>query len=200
MPRPVQDSTSPAHWDGTTISRRALARRAAPVVVFAALIAAGGLVRVYVPGNPVPFTLQVAFVLLAGACLRPASALTAVSLFLAAGLAGAPVFAGGGAGPVYLIGPTGGYLVGFILAAPLISCLVSSRHDSFARVALAMGAGVLAIHAVGVLHLALYFGGAFGLAWSNTVQFLPLDLVKIMAAAAFVSGGSSWMRRAPERD
>jgi biotin transport system substrate-specific component len=182
-----------------TISWRAVARRAAPSILFAALIALGGFIRLYVPGNPVPFTMQVMFVLLAGACRSQAGALAAATLFMAAGLSGAPVFAGGGAGAAYLIGPTGGYLLGFLLAAPLISLLVSSRRHSAARVALAMGAGVLAIHALGALHLALYFGGAFGLAWSTTAQFLPLDLVKIAAAAAIVAGGASWVRRAPDR-
>jgi biotin transport system substrate-specific component len=185
--------------EAVPMSWRVVARRVLPAVVFAALIALGGFIRVYVPGNPVPFTLQVLFVLLAGACLAPGAGLAAVSIFLTAGLFGAPVFAGGGAGAAYLMGPTGGYLLGFLLAAPLISLLVAARRASIARVALAMGAGVMAIHGLGSLHLALYFGGAFGLAWSTTMQFLPLDLVKIAAAAAIVAGGSSWVRRAPDR-
>jgi biotin transport system substrate-specific component len=194
---PLDPTTAQAA--GRTTPWRTVARRAIPVILFAALTAVSGMIRVYIPGNPVPFTLQVMAVLLAGACLRPTSAMASMSLFLAAGLSGLPVFAGNGAGPAYLIGPSGGYLLGFLVAAPLVSLLTGSRREGFARVVLAMTAGVLAIHILGGLHLALYFGGAFPLALSTTAHFLPLDLVKIAAAAAIVSGGSTWVRRGSVR-
>lgn len=184
---------------GRTIPWRTTVRLTAPVLLFAALVSLGGMIRLYVPGNPIPFTLQVVFVLMAGGFLRPASAMASMSLFLAAGFSGLPVFAGGGGGPAYLIGPSGGYLLGFMVAAPLVSLLIASRRDTFTRVVLAMAAGVLAIHVVGGLHLALYMGGAFALALSTTAHFLPIDVVKVAAAAAVVSGGSSWMRRGSDR-
>lgn len=162
------------------------------VVLFAALVAAGSHVRIPIPGNPVPLTLQVIFVLLAGACLRPAVAASSMVLFVTVGLLGAPVFSGGGAGPAYLLGPTGGYLAGFVAGAAVCSLVLGGRRDRFGRVALAMASGITAIHVLGALHLAIYLGGDVGSALRlGVVPFLPADLFKILAAAAFVSGLSS---------
>ncbi|HKY33412.1 MAG TPA: biotin transporter BioY [Candidatus Polarisedimenticolia bacterium] len=171
-----------------------LARKAAAPALFAALTALGGLVRVWIPGNPVPLTLQVVAVLLAGAFLRPRAAFASMALFLGAGLGGAPVFSGGGWGAAYLLGPTGGYLLGFLAAAPLVSWLLRGRSGP-AAMALSMAAGVAVIHVLGVLHLAIYLGGAFAAAVSDTSVFLPMDLAKIGLAAAIGSGASSLRSR-----
>jgi len=171
-------------------------RRAALPVLFAALVAAGGFIRLHVPGNPIPFTLQVSFVLLAGAVLRPRAAFSSMALFVGGGLLGAPVFSGGAAGLAHLLGPSGGYLVGFLAAAPLEAWLLRRPHPGFLRACGAMAAAVLVIHMLGALHLTLFLGGAFGTALSATAQFLPLDLVKIAGVAALVAGTGSWIRRA----
>jgi len=75
-------------------------------------------IAIPLPGTPVPFTFQVLGVLLSGALLGPALAASGQALFLLVGLAGAPVFALGG-GPAYLVGPTGGYLLAYPLAAAI---------------------------------------------------------------------------------
>lgn len=160
--------------------------------LFAALIAAGGHVRVPIPGNPVPVTLQVVFVLIAGAVLTPACAVASVVLFLGAGLAGAPVFSGGGAGLAYLLGPTGGYLVGFVAGAALCAFMLRGRRDSFLLVAAGMLACALTIHLLGAARLGLYLGGDIGLAFRlGSMPFLWIDLLKVAAAAAIVTGTSS---------
>jgi biotin transport system substrate-specific component len=173
-----------------------IVRHAALPVLFALLVSLGSHIRVPLPGNPLPVTLQVAFVLLAGALLTPMQAASSMALFLTAGMLGAPVFVAGGAGPAHVLGPTGGYLVGFLVGAALEAWLLRSRPLSFWRVAGAMGAAVLAIHALGALHLALYLGGAFRFAAASAATFLPIDLLKIAAAAGLVAGGASWKRRA----
>jgi len=88
-------------------------------------IAAGTLVtalsaQISVPWEPVPFTLQTLGVTLCGLTLGARKATASQLAYVAAGAAGAPVFAGGAGGPQHLFGPTGGYLVAFILAAGLL--------------------------------------------------------------------------------
>ncbi|HEY3176187.1 MAG TPA: biotin transporter BioY [Candidatus Polarisedimenticolia bacterium] len=173
-------------------------RKLAVCALFAALIAAGGHLRVPIPGNPVPLTLQVVFVLLAGALLAPSTAAASVALFLLAGLAGAPVFSGSGAGLAYLMGPTGGYLVGFLLGAALCSFILRARRDSFALVVVSMAACVLTIHFFGAARLAIYLGGDIRLAVRlGIMPFIGMDVLKILAAAAVVTGTSSLMPKGP---
>lgn len=83
--------------------------------LLAACIAVGAWLQL--PIGAVPVTLQPLFVFLAGYLLGPASGAAAVGLYVAAGVLGLPVFAGGKAGLGVLLGPTGGYLVGFVLGA-----------------------------------------------------------------------------------
>ena len=92
------------------------AARIAAVALFAIATAVGARMSVPVPLTPVPITLQTLFVLLSGALLGPALGATAQLAYLTAGIAGIPVFVGG-AGLAYLLGPTGGYLLAFPIAA-----------------------------------------------------------------------------------
>ena len=85
--------------------------------------------KVQVPFYPVPLTLQTLVVLLLGATLGARLAAASVALYLIEGLAGLPVFAGAVAGPVYMAGPTGGFLVGFLAAAALIGFAADRRWD-----------------------------------------------------------------------
>jgi biotin transport system substrate-specific component len=169
-----------------------LVRRYSLVVLFAALVCIGGYLRIPIPGNPVPVTLQITFVMLAGAFLSPAMAAVSMVLFVASGLAGAPVYSGGGAGLAYLLGPTGGYLIGFAAGAALCSFLIGERRDSFSRIVLGMLAGLAMIYCFGVLRLAIYLGGDAGMAFRlGVLPFFTMDLLKVSAAAAVVAGTSS---------
>jgi biotin transport system substrate-specific component len=85
--------------------------------LFAALIAAGTFIAVPLPLSPVPVVLQNLFALLAGLVLGPFPGAMAVLLYLTAGAIGAPVFAGASGGFVHFLGPTGGFLFGYLLAA-----------------------------------------------------------------------------------
>jgi biotin transport system substrate-specific component len=82
--------------------------------LFAALMAVGSYV--HFPVGPVPISLQVLFVLMAGFVLGPKGGLLAVGLYIFAGLVGLPVFYGGHGGLGHVLGPTGGYLAGFVPA------------------------------------------------------------------------------------
>lgn len=169
-----------------------LLRRVVLPVIFAALVSLGGNLRIPIPGNPVPVTLQVTFVLLAGAFLPPAAAAAAMVLFIAVGLAGAPVFAGGGAGLAFLLGPTGGYLLGFVAGAALCAFIIQGRRDSLFRVVGGMLAGLMMIYCFGVLRLAIYLAGdTFMAIRLGVVPFITIDLLKVAAAAAVVASTSA---------
>jgi biotin transport system substrate-specific component len=95
--------------------------------VFASLISFGAWVSL--PIGPVPLTLQTVFVFMAGLLLSMPYAVTAVIIYLTAGAIGIPVFANGNSGLNVFTGPTGGFLIGFVIAVMAVSYL--SRHNKF---------------------------------------------------------------------
>jgi biotin transport system substrate-specific component len=159
------------------------------VILGTLLIALSAQVSVVVPGNPVPLTGQTFGVLLSGGALGFKRGLVATLLYLAIGAIGLPVFAEGRAGIEIVYGATGGYLVGFIVAAALVGRLAELGWDRtiWGGVA-AMLLGSVAIYAIGVPWLAVTaFDGDLGEAVSNGLTpFLVWDAVKLaLAAAAF---------------
>lgn len=150
--------------------------------LFAALIAGGAFVTI--PIGPVPVTLQVLFVLLAGMVLGPRLALLSVAAYLALGLV-APVYAGGASGIGALFGPTGGYLVAFALAALATGLVARRREPTLVWLLLAGLIGLLPIYTLGPAWLAAQLDLSAGAAVSvGVAPFLALDVVKAMAAAA----------------
>lgn len=153
------------------------------VAVFAALIAALGLVPPITVGIiPVPITLQTLGVMLAGALLGPVRGMLSVVVLHALVLAGLPLLAGGRGGLGVFLGPTGGYLVGWIPAALVIGALVqywairrTGRTARFAAVLLSVVVGGIAV---------IY---AFGIPWTAVVTGLPLS-TSALGALVFIPG------------
>ncbi|HEX6104676.1 MAG TPA: biotin transporter BioY [Gemmatimonadales bacterium] len=164
-------------------------RRGLAVALGALVVALAAQVAVPVPLSPVPMTLQPLAVLVVGAALGARAGAAALILYLVLGLLGLPVFAGGAAGPARLLGPTGGYLLAFPVAAGLCGYLVG-RLPTLGRTLLATAAGMVVIHLGGVAQLAL-LGGDPALAFRvGFVPFLTGDLLKIgLATAAIVALG-----------
>jgi len=123
------------------------------VAVAAAVTAAGAAVRIPLPH--VPLTLQLAGVCAAGAWLGPRAGACSQALYLAAGLAGLPVFACGG-GPQYVLQPTFGFLAGFPAAAAAVGLLCRTPACSLGRAVLAALAAVAVVDACGILGLHLH--------------------------------------------
>ena len=149
--------------------------------LFAALIAVGGLVALPFWG-PVPFTLQVFFVLLAGLVLGPRLGALAVTLYLLLGLV-APVYAQGTSGLGVLLGPTGGYLVGFVVAAA-VAGLLAGRRASRPRLLLAAMIALVPIYVLGAAWLAwqLDIEDVRTVLLEGVIPFVPLDVLKAFAA------------------
>jgi biotin transport system substrate-specific component len=176
----------------------AAAATAGSYAVQAGLVVAGvGLLAasawLSVPFYPVPLTMQTLAVLLLGGLLGARLGGAAVVSYLALGLAGAPVFHAGLAGPAVLAGPTGGYLLGFIPAALLMGWAVSrgNRRTGLSRLLLLALGAVLAeasIYAVGLPWLAgLYTGGDLAKAAAvGAVPYLLGDLLKAAVAIGAV--------------
>ena len=161
---------------GSTLGRAVLV----PVAAVAVAVSA----RVSLPLAPVPVTAQTLAVLLVGALLGPRRGALSILTYLLAGIAGLPVFAGGG-GPAYLLGPTGGYLIGFLPAAFVTGTLIERGWDRRGRTTLAallMGNAI--IFAFGLAWLALYMPAGRALLAAGLLKFLPGEAVKIAAAGA----------------
>ena len=176
------------------IDLSATRRKLLAVFAGAGFVALLAQVALPLPFTPVPVTLQTLGVLLVGAALGSRLGAEALGLYLAAGVAGLPVFAGGGAGLAWLLGPTGGYLLGFVAAAWLVGALVE-RSGSGRRplpTFLAMLAASAAIYAFGLAGLAgwtLLVGKPVSLPGLLALGFYPFalgDLLKAALAAALL--------------
>jgi biotin transport system substrate-specific component len=156
------------------------------VVGFAALTCIAAQIRMPIPGTPIPLTLQTFAVLLGGAVLGMSRGGASQGLYVAAGVMGAPVFAGAAGGWGHLIGPTGGYLIGFVLGAALVGWLVGKRENpGLMWLTFSTCMGSLLITLCGIFVLALYLGGAPGPAlFQGAILFTPWNLLKAFAAAA----------------
>ncbi len=153
---------------------------------FIAFTALGAFVRIPLPFTPVPITLQTFFVLLAGALLGKRLGTLSQLGYVFLGSLGLPIFAGATGGLIPLFGPTGGYLLGFILAAYIIGKVLSIREKaSFGWVVLAMAIGSLIIYLLGAIQLALFAHlGVRKALFLGVVPFIPGDALKLFAAAS----------------
>jgi biotin transport system substrate-specific component len=167
--------------------------RVSPLIRNVFLIAAGAVliyltarVSFAIPGNPVPFTLQNFGVLVVGGALGLRRGGLAALLYLALGVIGLPFFAEGKGGIAVIWAATGGYLVGFVLAAALVGRLAELGWDR--RIGGAVGAtllGTIVIYLVGVPWLAVVTGMSLGDAIDNgLIPFVIVDTAKLLAAAA----------------
>jgi biotin transport system substrate-specific component len=171
-------------------SRGRILRHAFGVALGAAVVAVSAQVVVPVPLSPVPMTLQPLAVLAVGGVLGAVGGASALVLYLALGMLGLPVFAGGGAGFGHVIGPTGGYLLAFPAAAAIggaIAAVGADGRASLLRALLGCALGLAVIHAGGMAQLT-----ALGLDPTRAldVGFIPFftgDLIKVGLAAAIVA-------------
>lgn len=158
-------------------------------------VALSAQVALRLPFSPVPVTLQTLAVLLIGALLGSKRGALSLIAYLAEGAAGLPVFAGGASGPAYMTGPTGGYLLGFVVAAYITGRLAESGWDRRAlSTALAMLLGNAVIYLCGLAWLA-HFTGAARAPELGLYPFLAGDVVKLIAAVVLLPSGWKILHR-----
>ena len=206
---PLQASTVQASTLAGAVLPAASQPRAA-LIRNVALAVAGSLIlvlaaKIKVPFWPVPMTLQTLAVLGLGAAYGSRLGAATVALYLAYGLAGLPVFTNTppiAAGPLYFAGPTGGFLLGFVLAAA-IAGWAAARGASILRLIGGLVAAEVVILGLGCLWLALgaqMAGGATGVGFAKAFAFgvqpfLLGDALKVALAACFAGVGWSLLER-----
>lgn len=156
--------------------------------LFAGLLAVSS--QVSIPLGPVPHTLQIFFVLLAGLLLGSRWGFASVVVWMALGIFGLPVFAQGKAGIAVLAGPTGGFLAGFAVCAFVVGKLTEGAEYGYFRTLLIMLAGLGLVYGIGLwgfmlsfqyfLHKPMSLDKAITIA---AVPFLPFDIIKTAMAA-----------------
>lgn len=171
-----------------------IALNIAQAAIFAALMGAFAYVAIPYPLSPAPVTLQVLGVFLAGLLLGPTWAAASMVLYLAAGALGAPVFAQGSAGFGVLVGPTGGYLFSYPLAALAVGYLAHGGlgfrpldESSVPKMIAGMAAGTLVIYGIGVPFMWWNLDMTLTTAIvSGAVVFVPAEAAKMAAAIGLV--------------
>lgn len=154
----------------------------------AGFVALAAQVSIALPFTPVPITGQTFAVLLVGAGLGAVLGLASLGLYLFVGALGAPVYAEGQRGWDVLTGPTGGYIVGFVLAAGLTGYLAQRRWDRrFSSAVAAMLTGNVVIYLVGLPWLAEQIdAGLEGTLEAGLYPFVVGDLLKLYLAGALL--------------
>ncbi len=178
----------------TTVSARtdmSAAIRAAAVLFVAVLTAVAAQVSIPLPFTPVPFTLQPMIVLVGGAALGARLGMASQVIYLMAGIAGLPVFAASAVLPqgfLRLLGPTGGFLLAYPLAAFVAGWLAERGFDRrYLTSVVAMAAGLTLIFAFGLTWFA-YFAAPAPVGLSKALElglypFIGVDILKILLAA-----------------
>lgn len=159
------------------------------VALFAALTTVLSLISIPLPFSPVPITGQTLGVMLAGALLGAKLGALSQIIYILLGAVGVPVFSGGQAGLSALVGPTGGYLFGFILGAYMIGKLLERRPRPSLPylVATIAAGGMLGIYLVGVPWLAFVTGMTPSRALAlGMVPFIPGDILKVILSTVIV--------------
>ena len=167
--------------------------RALLVVGFALMTWVAAKVSVPLPMTPVPGTLQTLAVLLAGAVLGARAGAVSQASYIFMGMAGLPVFALPGSGPGYLLGPTGGYLFGFVAAAFVVgSVLEKTGRQGVLPGALGFLLGAMTIHACGFAWLSVVLGDPAAAIRAGVMPFVLFDLAKVIVATGIHAGYLRW--------
>jgi biotin transport system substrate-specific component len=156
------------------------ASRVFGITAFAVLTILGA--KFEIPTQPIPFTLQTLFVLLSGAFLGKKDGAISQIIYLLVGAAGIPVFAGPISGFMKLLGPTGGYLIAFPIAAYFTGLVMEQKGGIF-RACISMFVGFFIIFTLGIVHLNIFYIHDINTSlMSGLIIFSVWEFVKIVAA------------------
>jgi biotin transport system substrate-specific component len=171
--------------------------RAATIALFAALTALTARITIYLPFTPVPITLQVLAVLLAGLALGAKDGALSQIAYVLTIAAGVPLDAGG-LGAAVFASPTAGYLMGFIAGAFVAGYLAERRsnRNRWPPLSASLG-GLAAIYALGTTWLTFGFlNGDWASGWMlGIAPFIVIDMIKAFIASATAGGARVWLNR-----
>ncbi len=154
------------------------------ILTFVILTALGAFVRIPLPFSPVPITLQTFFVLLSGAFLGSNLGSIAQLSYICLGILGLPIFTGAGSGLSYFLGPTGGYLFGFVLASLFIGRFIKYTQNNLFSIFGLLCLGDLILLCCGTIWLKILFGYTLAkLLFIGFIPFIPGDLLKALVAS-----------------
>ena len=172
-----------------------LSRRLIYMLAFNLLLIASSYIQIPLPFSPVPVTAQTMAVLACGLFLGPVGGALTVLAYLIEGSLGLPVFAGGSAGFAKLIGPTGGYLLGFVLAAWIVGKFSEkSRSLTYGRLILALTLGTAAIFVCGLAVLSVFIPREM-LLQLGLYPFIPGAVIKVLVVASALAACKSVQRK-----
>ncbi len=169
------------------ISRKEVISNKAAIAIigitsFVLLTALGAYVYIPLGFTPVPITLQTFFVLLSGAILGKKYGFISQIAYILLGATGLPLFLSGTFGFAHLLGPTGGYILGFVIASYLIGKILQYK-DSTAAIFIALIVGEAIILSLGAGWLWVGLGFSLSKAfYLGALPFIPGDIIKLMAA------------------
>ncbi len=159
------------------------------------LVAAFAQIRIPLPFTPVPITGQTLAVLLVGAALGAYRGVGSMTVYILLGLVGFPVFAGGEASLTYLTGATGGYLLGFVVAAYAVGRLAERGLErEFQTAFVPFLIGQILIYGFGVLWLAVFVGSLKNALVLGFYPFIIGDIIKMVVAALLLPATWKFIR------
>ncbi len=174
---------------GHSVNKYRLAYDISLVVGGSIVIALCAQAAIHLPFSPVPITLQTLGILLIGSLLGSKKGALCILAYLVEGVTGLPVFADGKFGVVVLLGPTGGYLLGFVVAAFVVGWLTERGWDKrYWTTVIAMISGTVLIYVFGLVWLANFVSSE--MLWkAGLLPFIPGAVIKIGLAAVLLPTG-----------
>ncbi len=160
------------------------------ISLFVLLTLLGAFVRIPLPFTPVPITAQTFFVILSGLYLKKYDGSLSQLIYVVAGFIGLPVFAGAAGGAKIILGPTGGYIIGFIVAPFLVRFIYEKLgiKNIFSKSIIALASGTALIHVLGVMNLSYFMNiGLVSAFLLGCAPFLPGAVIKVALAAEIFS-------------
>ena len=153
------------------------------IALLVAILCVSAMITIPVPFSPVPYTAQTLVIALTGMLLTPAQGCTVVIVYILVGVCGLPVFAGLGTGPGAILGPTGGYILSWLITVPVIS-LLKGRRYVMVRYCMAAVAGLSVSYVMGSLYVMwqTQISPAAAL-MTGVVPYIVPDLIKLILAA-----------------
>lgn len=169
------------------------------IVGFSFILALSATIAIPLPFSPVPITFQTLAVLLSGMLLGSKRGFFCVLTYISEGALGFPVFAGGSSGLAYMVGPTGGYLIGFLFASYITGLLAENGWDRkilTSIIAMSIGDVVTFMFGLSWLSFLIDVKQVFSL---GLYPFIPGEILKIVIASLILPIGWKWFRRLEER-